>query len=68
MKRKKFGMEKGMMPLKSLGPVWRMEMFQTKYFMWNCSWLPWKLKINSAMDTSLKCGKVGMEEEIASND
>ena len=31
--------------------------FQAQYPMWNCSWIPWKWKIISAIDTSMKCKK-----------
>ena len=38
--------------------------FQRQYAMSNCSWLPWKWKVISAMETSMKCKKVWMEEGI----
>ena len=52
----------GIMPIKSLRAGWRRGTFQTQYPMSNYSWLPWKWKIISAMDTSMKCEKTEMEE------
>ena len=66
MKCKKAGIEEGIMPIKSLWAGWWRETFQTQYPIWNCSWLPWKWKVISAMDTNRKCKKAGMEEGIMS--
>ena len=64
MKCKEARMEEGIMPIKSLQAGWKREAFQTEYPMWNCSWLPWKGKIISVMDTNMKYKKVEMEEGI----
>ena len=63
-KCKKVGMKGGIMPTKSLQTGWRRETFQAQHPMWNCSWLPWKEIIISAMGTNMKCEKAGMEEGI----
>ena len=64
LKCKKARMEEGKMPIKSLWAGWRREAFQTQYPMWNWSWLSWKWKIISVMDTSMKCKKARMVEGI----
>ena len=63
-KYKKIGMEEGIMPTKSLQTGWRRETFQAQHPMWNCSWLPWKEIIISAMDTNMKFEKVWMELSV----
>ena len=63
-KYKNIGMEEGIMPTKSLQTGWRRETFQAQHPMWNCSWLPWKEIIISAMDTNMKCEKAWMEDGI----
>ena len=64
LKCRKAVMEEGIMPVKSFRAACRRETFQRQYPMWNCSWLPWKWKIISAMDSNMKCKKSGMEEGI----
>lgn len=61
-KCKRIGMEEGIMPTKSLQTGWRRETFQAQHPMWNCSWLPWKEIIISAMGTNMKCEKAWMED------
>lgn len=63
-KCEKVGMEEGIMPIKSLRAGWRRKTFQTRYLMWNCSWLPRKWKRIFAMNTNRKCESVGMEQGI----
>ena len=62
MKCRKAGMEEEIMSIKSFGARLRRETFQTQFPMWNCSWLPWRWKIISAMDTNMKFKKAIMEE------
>ena len=64
MKYKKPGMEERIRPIKPFLAGWRRETFKTQYTMWNCSWLPWKWKIITTIDASIKCKKAGMEEGI----
>ena len=62
MKCRKVGMEEGIMPIKSLQVGWSRDTFLAQYPMWNCSWIPWKLKVISETDTTMKCTKARMEE------
>ena len=57
-------MEERIMSIKSLGAGWRKETIQMQYPIWNCSWLQWKWKIISVMDTSIKCEKGKVEWSI----
>ena len=62
-KYKKSRMEEGITPIKSLRARWRKDTFQAQYPMWNCSWLPRKWQVISAMDNNMKCKNARMEEE-----
>ena len=57
-------MDEGRRPIKYLPAWWTRETFQTQCPMWNYSWLPWKWKTTSAMDTSIKCKKARTKEGI----
>ena len=63
-KCKKSRTEEGIIPIKSLRVGWWREKIQTQHPIWNCSWLPWKWKMISAMDSNIKWKKAGMEEDI----
>ena len=64
MKCKKARMKEAIMPTKYLSVGWRRETFQTQYPIRNCSWLPWKWKLITAMNASMKCKNTGMEEGV----
>ena len=59
-------MEVGIIPLKSLQAGWRRETFQIQNPIWNCLWLPCKLKTISAMYSGMKNKKIEVEKRIIS--